>query len=86
MLQLLQWLKNTLKNVEWRLDSGTVLGALREKGHIPHETDIDIAVSQDDWFKMTSAIQTALTSTHYTFKDSKFPMALSLQMAVELSI
>tara|TARA_B110001450_G_scaffold129971_1_gene122224 strand:+ start:28116 stop:30521 length:2406 start_codon:yes stop_codon:yes gene_type:complete len=76
LLQLLQWLKNTLKNVEWRLDSGTVLGTLREKGHIPHETDIDIAVSQDDWFKMTSAIKTALTSTHYTFKDSKFPSRL----------
>jgi len=76
LLQLLRWLKKTLKNIEWRLDSGTLLGAIRERGHIQHETDIDIAVSLDDWEKMARAIQARINSTHFTFKDTKYPSRL----------
>jgi phosphorylcholine metabolism protein LicD len=38
--------------IEWWMDYGTLLGAVREGRMIPHDKDGDIGVYQDDWEKI----------------------------------
>ena len=35
-------------NIPYHLNSGSALGAHREKGYIPHDDDIDVGVFYDD--------------------------------------
>lgn len=49
------------------ITAGTLLGAVRGKGHIPHETDIDIQIRRDDSDTVKRLIGAALNETHFVF-------------------
>jgi len=71
LLDLLIWLDDVLDvDIEWYITSGTLLGAVREQGHIPFETDIDIVVNREDWDIAQKKIRLRLPETHFTFNDN----------------
>lgn len=60
-LEVIRHLSNTCHqhNVMYWLDFGTLLGAIREKGFIAHDNDIDIGVKFEDREKFQQAITSA---------------------------
>ena len=73
LLSLLQWLNTVLHDVSWWITAGTLLGAVREEGHIPHETDIDVSILTTDWPKAVSQIHDQLNKTHFHFDSNSDP-------------
>ena len=73
---LLQWLNTILHDVSWWITEGTLLGAVRNESHIPHETDIDVSILDVDWSKAVSQIEAQLRTTHFEFKSFSNPARL----------
>lgn len=55
-------------NLKYWCVGGTLIGAVRHKGWIPHDADIDVAMLKADYKKLQSIIQTKL-SKMYWFQD-----------------
>lgn len=51
-------------NIAYFCDDGTALGALRHKGFIPWDDDIDIAVLREDYDKLISVFQSDYTDKY----------------------
>ena len=62
LLKLLKIIDKTCKenNIQYWLDAGTLLGAVRHKGYIPWDDDIDIMVSYSDMLKSEIGTQNYL--------------------------
>ncbi len=57
----------TENNIEYTLAFGTLLGAVREKGFISHDIDIDVAIWAEDWGEN---IQHCLKKVGFTLRHS----------------
>ncbi|MBQ3831303.1 MAG: LicD family protein [Spirochaetales bacterium] len=52
------------RDIKYSLAYGTLLGAIRHKGYIPWDDDIDVIVTRDDYTKLTKIANTLLKPNH----------------------
>ena len=58
-IELLDYLDEVCKdnNIDYWLDSGTLIGSIRHKGYIPWDDDIDVCVKRSDYDKLLHCLE-----------------------------
>ena len=58
-------------NIPYILFAGTLLGAIRHKGFIPWDDDIDVAILEEDWVRFSKVIEQELDSEKYFLRTQE---------------
>lgn len=79
MIEILEEVDRICKknNVKYILDGGTMLGAIRHKGFIPWDNDLDIAMLRDDYKKFIKACEIDLNEKFFlqtTISEENYPL------------
>jgi lipopolysaccharide cholinephosphotransferase len=56
-------------NIKYNIFAGTLLGAVRHKGFIPWDDDIDIAISRNEYIKFRDVCHNDLDKKRFFFQD-----------------
>lgn len=81
LIEMLTYIHNICKknNIDYTLIGGSLIGAVREKGIIPWDDDIDIILLKDDYDKLISILSKEKEKytilTHDIQKDYYYPFA-----------
>ena len=69
-MEILEYLDSFCKknNIQYWLDCGTLLGAIRHKGYIPWDDDIDVGMLREDYNKFISLSSSFNDNEKYIFK------------------
>ena len=80
-IQLLQFFDKICRenNIAYWIDYGTLLGAVRHKGYIPWDDDIDVCMMYDDFCKFQAIIDKVLQGTDIKFIDTFYPYIYKLE-------
>lgn len=64
MLEILKAVDEIFRrnNIDYWVDAGTLLGAVRHKGFIPWDDDIDVAIKREEYFRAREILQKELPS------------------------
>ncbi|MCR5670847.1 MAG: LicD family protein [Butyrivibrio sp.] len=55
--------------IRFYLLAGTTLGAVRHKGMIPWDDDVDVGLLYEDWYRLRKVIKDGLKGTKFTYID-----------------
>ena len=77
---LLQVLCNTLdeNKIEYFVDGGTLLGAVRHRDVIPWDDDADIGILEKDFYKLSNVLKQIHNKT-IVFEDQTYTITTSLE-------
>jgi lipopolysaccharide cholinephosphotransferase len=72
LLEMLVELDSVCKkhNIRYCIIAGTLLGAVRHKGFIPWDDDLDVAMTRREYEKFRKACASELAGTNYFFQDN----------------